>query len=203
MSRNVNNAPLSPFTQVPGWETLAEQELMIKYAQHVRPDTNILEIGSENGMSASIWRKYAPKSARLVCIEPNIDAAFQENLKGVNLLFNLIWVKKGSHETHWSEIAKEFSFPEDIDLLFIDGDHSYNGVKTDLMRYTRFVRRECVVLLHDVAWETNITPHEVHLDVRRAVDDWLSTKIGQQFKFVEAADSLVVFRRKAVTLETS
>lgn len=201
--RNVNNAPLSPHTQVPGWETEAEQSQLAHFATQVRPNTNIVEIGSENGMSASIFRKYAPYSAHIFCIEPNPDAAFMENLREASLHNGVTWIRQPSQEISWEECAEVAGVPADIDLLFIDGDHSYNGVKTDLMRFTKYVRRECCVLLHDVAWESNKHPHETHLDVRRAVDDWLSTKIGQQFKYVGSVDSLVIFQRKEVLLASS
>ncbi len=198
--RCVNNAPLSPLTGVCGWETYDEQLLMMKCVRQVRPNTNIVEIGSENGMSASIWRKYADESVHIFCIEPNKEAAYQENLTGTGLDWKVYPIQKYSQDVSWEDEAEKIGVVSDIDLLFVDGDHSYNGAKTDLMRFTPYLRKECYVLIHDVAWETNKHPHEIHLDVRRAVDDWLSTKIGQQFKFVEAADSLVVFKRKESTL---
>ena len=37
-----------------------------------------------------------------------------------------------------------------IDLLFIDGDHAYEGVKSDFLTYRHFVREGGVVAFHDI-----------------------------------------------------
>lgn len=37
-----------------------------------------------------------------------------------------------------------------VDLLFIDGDHSYEGVKADLAHYRRFVRPGGLIVFHDI-----------------------------------------------------
>lgn len=40
--------------------------------------------------------------------------------------------------------------PRDIDLLYIDGDHSYEGVRHDFERFRSVLRRDAIVLAHDV-----------------------------------------------------
>lgn len=37
-----------------------------------------------------------------------------------------------------------------LDVLFIDGDHSYEGVKQDFLCYRQFVREDGLILLHDI-----------------------------------------------------
>jgi cephalosporin hydroxylase len=37
-----------------------------------------------------------------------------------------------------------------LDLLFIDGDHSYDGVKQDFLMYKEYVREEGIIVFHDV-----------------------------------------------------
>lgn len=44
-----------------------------------------------------------------------------------------------------------------IDLLFIDGDHSYEGVKRDFDSYSGLVRKGGMVAFHDIAVHTNTT----------------------------------------------
>ena len=36
-----------------------------------------------------------------------------------------------------------------IDLLFIDGDHSYNGIKSDFINYTPFLRKGGIIVIDD------------------------------------------------------
>lgn len=38
----------------------------------------------------------------------------------------------------------------EIDFLFIDGDHTYEGVKSDFEQYSRFVSEDGIIALHDI-----------------------------------------------------
>lgn len=44
-----------------------------------------------------------------------------------------------------------FFVPQDIkiDVLFIDGDHSYNGVKTDFELYSKIISDNGIIIIHD------------------------------------------------------
>ena len=37
-----------------------------------------------------------------------------------------------------------------IDFLFIDGDHSYNGVKSDFINYEQYVSDNGIIAFHDI-----------------------------------------------------
>lgn len=37
-----------------------------------------------------------------------------------------------------------------LDLLFIDGDHNYEGVKQDFLKYRHFVREGGIIIFHDI-----------------------------------------------------
>lgn len=49
------------------------------------------------------------------------------------------------------DFAADWKLP--IDLLFIDGDHSYEGVRTDWELYSPYLKPEGVAVFHDTAWE--------------------------------------------------
>lgn len=49
------------------------------------------------------------------------------------------------------ELAKTWSHG-DIDILLIDGDHSYEGVKEDYLKWEPFVKEGGIILMHDVLW---------------------------------------------------
>ena len=45
-------------------------------------------------------------------------------------------------------ISKYF---DDIDLLFIDGEHTYSGVKRDFDNYSHLLHKGSIIILHDIA----------------------------------------------------
>jgi len=52
--------------------------------------------------------------------------------------------------------AKNWTLP--IDLLFIDGDHTYEGVKHDWEAFSPHVKPFGVVVFHDTAWDLDVGP---------------------------------------------
>ncbi len=47
-------------------------------------------------------------------------------------------------------------FTEKIDLLFIDGDHSYSGVMKDLAGWLPKLKKGCLLVLHDSGWAEGV-----------------------------------------------
>lgn len=43
-----------------------------------------------------------------------------------------------------------------LDLLFIDGDHSYEGVKADWENYRNFLTTGAIVVFHDIGWAEGV-----------------------------------------------
>jgi predicted O-methyltransferase YrrM len=62
---------------------------------------------------------------------------------------SLILVRGDSHSRKTIKEVKE-SLRSEIDLLFIDGDHSYNGVKKDFINYSPLVRKRGWIAFHDI-----------------------------------------------------
>jgi len=64
-------------------------------------------------------------------------------------------VKDKSLKPYWTFLqgdSKKMEWDKEIDILLIDGDHSYEGVKADYLKYEPFVKEGGVILLHDVLW---------------------------------------------------
>jgi hypothetical protein len=59
-------------------------------------------------------------------------------------------VRGDSHSAHTSEQVRRLLDGEPLDLLFVDGDHSYEGVKQDVVDYAPLVRPGGIVALHDI-----------------------------------------------------
>lgn len=129
----------------------------------------MLEIGSYTGASACCFGAASKEagSGKIVCVDTwNNDAMsegnrdtwqeFQRNTKGYKA--HIIPIRGFSTEVVDDVTAQFNSF----DLLFIDGDHSYEGVKADWDAYKKFLRSGSVVIFHDTGWADG---------VRRVVDE--------------------------------
>jgi predicted O-methyltransferase YrrM len=55
-----------------------------------------------------------------------------------------------SHSTSCEDALLKVLNGRKIDLLFIDGDHSYNGVKQDFETYSKYMSDHGVVGFHDI-----------------------------------------------------
>jgi predicted O-methyltransferase YrrM len=55
---------------------------------------------------------------------------------------------------HYQLTSRDFlrhpDCPRDVDILYIDGDHSYEGVRHDFLEYRPILRCDAIVLAHDV-----------------------------------------------------
>jgi predicted O-methyltransferase YrrM len=56
-----------------------------------------------------------------------------------------------SHDSSSLSKVHEILGGRKIDFLFIDGDHSYEGVKRDFQLYSPLVREDGIIALHDIA----------------------------------------------------
>jgi len=59
-------------------------------------------------------------------------------------------IRKDSHDLKTLEKVKEILKGEMLDFLFIDRDHSYEGVKKDFEMYSSIVRRGGIIAFHDI-----------------------------------------------------
>jgi predicted O-methyltransferase YrrM len=67
-----------------------------------------------------------------------------------------------SHSTEAFEKLKRVLSGKSIDLLFIDGDHSYEGVRTDFEMYSAFVRPGGLIGFHDIVKPANDPRNDVY-----------------------------------------
>ncbi|SEV88801.1 Methyltransferase domain-containing protein [Chitinophaga sp. YR573] len=59
-------------------------------------------------------------------------------------------IQGDSHNQITVQRVKQLYPDNDVDFLFIDGDHSYAGVKADFENYSTFVRPGGLIVFHDV-----------------------------------------------------
>jgi predicted O-methyltransferase YrrM len=59
-------------------------------------------------------------------------------------------VREDSHDTRTLEKVRKLLADRALDLLFVDGDHSYDGVKKDFEMYSPLVARGGTIAFHDI-----------------------------------------------------
>ena len=105
--------------------------------------------------------------------EPGVDT-FDRFLQNTQALAHLITPHRGRA----ADVAH--GVPE-LDLLFIDGDHSYEGARDDLLNYAPKLKPGGLLALHDFSYES----------VSRAVNDVFA---AEQLTVIGTANSLRGFR---------
>ncbi len=125
----------------------------------LKPRT-ILEIGTARGGTLLIWSSLASEkviSCDLVHREP--QKALLEALPPPGSGCQVKLLTGNSHAAEFKQrVASELG-GQKVDFLFIDGDHTVEGVKADYEDYREFVRPGGIIAFHDIVekqpFETN------------------------------------------------
>jgi cephalosporin hydroxylase len=122
---------------------------------------NVLEIGSESGGTFYLWCRLAAMGGLKISIDKpdGLSGSWSyvepQALEERTALFKT-WaprVKVITGDSHDREIRYQVLRTlgmESFDLLFIDGDHSYAGVKKDWEDYKGLVRQGGLIIFHDI-----------------------------------------------------
>ena len=77
---------------------------------------------------------------------------------------------------------------EPLDLRYIDGDHSYDGVKMDFELYQRFCGQQTVICFHDIIPDYGVTKG-IQTDNYSGDMYRLWDELNRQKKYKEIVDS--------------
>jgi predicted O-methyltransferase YrrM len=120
---------------------------------------NILEIGTASGGSLFCLCKLAKNDATIISMDlpgGEFGGGYPEWKTSLYKMFNkkdqkLILLRCDSHLDESVKKIKEILNGKQMDFIFIDGDHSYEGVKKDLEIYSPLVRKGGIIAFHDIA----------------------------------------------------
>jgi predicted O-methyltransferase YrrM len=59
-------------------------------------------------------------------------------------------IRADSHSEDTRRIVEQVLGEQKVDLLFIDGDHTYEGVRRDFEMYSPLVRKGGIIAFHDI-----------------------------------------------------
>ena len=118
----------------------------------------IMEIGTCHGGTLYLWCQAAHPEANVLSLDLP-DGEFGGGYKACRAPFyrafskpaqKLCLIRADSHSAATVEQISSLLGDRPIDLLFIDGDHTYNGVKQDYELYSRFVAPNGLIAIHDI-----------------------------------------------------
>lgn len=113
----------------------------------------IMEIGTARGGTLFLFSQVIPKNAKIISIDlpfGNFGGGYRFwriplyksfTKKGQKMYL----VRKNSHDRKTLSKIKEILGKNKIDFLFIDGDHTYVGVKKDFELYNPLVRKGGII----------------------------------------------------------
>jgi cephalosporin hydroxylase len=109
----------------------------------------VVEIGSDQGGTLWAWSQLGADVVSVTLVGGPYSSGLSRERQllyrhGANVIVG------NSHElTTWTSLH-DLLGDRQADMLFIDGDHTYEGVCRDLMVYSPLVRPGGVVVLHDI-----------------------------------------------------
>jgi predicted O-methyltransferase YrrM len=151
----------------PAVQNPVELRTFLEVVQERRP-TTIVEIGTAAGGTFYCLSQLADPSAMLVSIDfpgglygggqTNLECKLFATFGPPGQKFEFIR-DRSFHLTTLKNLRKTLGGRE-IDLLFIDGDHSYAGVKADYEMYHPLVAQDGMIAFHDI------------LEIPSQAEDW-------------------------------
>jgi predicted O-methyltransferase YrrM len=139
--------------QVPE-EIVAAMEIVERQAPR-----RILEIGTARGGTLFLFSRAAAPDALLVSLDlPQGKYGGGYSAWKTRVFRRLLrtgqragFVRADSHERASLDRIRQYFKGEKLDLLFIDGDHTHEGVKQDYELYSPLVRDGGLIVFHDIA----------------------------------------------------
>jgi predicted O-methyltransferase YrrM len=123
---------------------------MLERVRELRP-RRLCEIGASAGGTLYLLTRVAEPDAVIVSLDIDIPPPTRRaRARMARDSQRVISIQADSHDPLTRDRVAEKLGGEQLDFLFIDGDHSYDGVRTDFELYRDLVRDGGLIALHDI-----------------------------------------------------
>ena len=139
--------------------TTGDELFQLYYLARSLPQKAVcVEIGSYIGASSLIIGKALTKRSTLYCVDTWENDAMTEGNWDTFKVFtkNTKSVKNRIIPIKLNSVNAAQNFNNEIDFLFIDGDHSYEGVKADVDAWFKKLKSNGIIVMHDISWAEGV-----------------------------------------------
>lgn len=143
------------FPRIPSLKPLQIRSEILELLSHLKvlQPKHILEIGTEKGGTLYLFTKVAPPDAKILSV-----SLYAPDTKRRLPLYRSFASKSQTVEvilgdSHDPRTLREVSAVMNgrVNFLFIDGDHTYRGVREDFEMYSPLVTSGGIIAFHDIA----------------------------------------------------
>jgi len=135
-------------------ETQTSEDERSCLSRHANGRARLAEIGSWHGVSSCRLRRAMAPDATLFCIDPYPSGRLGFSLQRIIAMRELAKVRGGN--VRWiratgADAGRQFLAANEppFDFVFIDGDHSFDGLRQDWENWSGLVAVGGIVALHD------------------------------------------------------
>jgi predicted O-methyltransferase YrrM len=159
---------------------------LLKIIRSLRPKA-VCEIGAAGCGTTFLLTQAAATDALLI----TLDLAFTTSRAAALESFalpeqQLVCLKEDSHASQTLQLVKRRLAGQQLDVLYLDGDHSYEGIKTDFELYRPLVRPGGLIVFHDI-----VPDSRTRYGIRTSSDVGEVPKFWQEIKSVYASEEIV------------
>jgi predicted O-methyltransferase YrrM len=159
-----------------------ELEALKRYAGMLPPNPTVINIGAGPGTSGLAFLE-SREDLSLVTIDIQDESSPHGSLDSERRVIKESGI---SVTARWTQIHGDSKFaywPKPLDMVFIDGDHSYEGCKGDIETWLPRLKVGGILFIHDYHFDT----------VKKAVDELLAS---ERVEHVENVLNSIVMRKK-------
>ena len=113
----------------------------------------IVEIGIKEGGNLKVLSTHLSSNGKAIGIDPRKEIPWKMN----DAKCSVFHICGDSHASSTRDQLLEILDGEQIDVLFIDGDHSTQGMLDDYKDYAPLVRKGGLIAVHDIYYLVEVT----------------------------------------------
>jgi cephalosporin hydroxylase len=141
-----------------------DEFLSLLHTVGIAKPAGVLEIGTASGGTLFMFTRVVAETAKIASVDlpqGSFGGGYAARKIPLYSAFalprqQLKLIRADSHSPHTYEQVKAYFSGQSVDFLFIDGDHTYEGVRKDFEMYRRLVGRGGHIAFHDIVYAEGV-----------------------------------------------